>query len=64
MFNFNIKNDMKKMILVSVALLALVSVKLFADKAVEPEEEYYMCMWSEDAGDCVDGSDNYCVCIK
>ena len=55
---------MKKLFVVSVALLSLVSLKLFAEKSVEPEEEYYMCMWSADANDCIDGSDNYCICIK
>lgn len=52
---------MKKLFIVSMALLSLVSLKLFAS---EPEEEYYMCMWSEEAGDCVDGNKNYCICIK
>lgn len=55
---------MKKIFLVSVAILSLVSLKLFADKTPGSGEEYYMCMWDSEVGECVDGNKNYCVCIK
>lgn len=55
---------MKKMFLISLALLLMVSLKLFADNSVPtdvaPEEEYYLCMWDSALGDCRSGSDNYC----
>lgn len=54
---------MKKIFLVFVAFLSLVSLKLFAEKKPVYGEEY-LCMWDSEVRDCVDGNKNYCICIK
>ena len=62
---------MKKLLLLFVVVSAFIGIKAVAEIGVNPpaiptglDEEYYMCMWSELEKDCVNGKDNYCICIK
>ena len=62
---------MKKLLLLFVVVSAFIGIKAVAEIGMNPpaiptglDEEYYMCMWSDDAVDCVKGDLNYCICIK
>lgn len=32
------------------------------DGSPQPRYDAHLCMWSSEANDCVEGSDNYCIC--
>jgi hypothetical protein len=61
---------MKKLLLLFVVVSAFIGIKAVAEIGMNPpaiptglDEEYYMCMWSPQDNDCIDGKDNYCICI-
>ena len=62
---------MKKLLLLFVAVSAFIGIKAVAEIGMNPpviptglDEEYYMCMWYEELGDCDDGKKNYCICVN
>lgn len=59
---------MKKTVALLVILLSVIGI-VYAQHggsggASSGGGEVYSCMWSPSENDCVDGHDNYCICVK
>lgn len=57
---------MKKVVFLFAILLSVVGY-VYAQhagggSARSGSGDTHLCMWSESAQDCIDGSDNYCIC--
>lgn len=62
---------MKKLLLLFVVVSAFIGIKAVAEIGMNPpsiptglDEEYYMCMWSQEDNDCIKGDKNYCICVN